>query len=134
MRAVFEQAGLDRIDEELHTGHAEITVRLDSGDSVYVQAHDNGIGRYFVLSRVSYFAPDQIEEEDDILEEYTTSQDNASASSDQDFISFLGDWNEKMEKMEDAPYIHSMFSAYFEMGEKMLDLMMTEMEEDEPLG
>lgn len=134
MRAVYEQAGLDRIDEELHTGHAEITVRLDSGDLVYVQAHDNGIGRYFALSRVSYFDADQTEEEDDILEEYTTGQEESAAAGDQDFIDFLGDWNEKMEKMDEAPYIHSMFSSYFEMGERMLDLMLAEMEEDQPLG
>ena len=74
------------------------------------------------------------EEEDDILEEYTTGQEESAAAGDQDFIDFLGDWNEKMEKMDEAPYIHSMFSSYFEMGERMLDLMLAEMEEDQPLG
>ena len=92
------------------------------------------IGRYFALSRVSYFAPDQAEEEDDILEEYTTGQDGDDAGSEHDFIEFLGEWNDKMEKMDEAPYIHSMFSTYFEMGERMLDLMLAELEEDQPLG
>ena len=134
MRAVFEQSRLDRIDQELETAHAEISVRLDSGDVVYAQAHDNGVGRYFVLSRVSYFAPEQEEEDDDILEEYSINIQKDDQESSYDFADFLNTWNEQREQMDEAPYVHSMFSPFFQLGETMLDMLLTEIEEEEPLG
>ncbi|MBQ7486538.1 MAG: hypothetical protein IJT77_03490 [Clostridia bacterium] len=134
MRAVYEQARLDQIDQELMTAHAEITVRLDSGDSVYVQAHDNGLGRYFVLSRVSYFQPSQVEEDDDVLEEYSTGTEKTQDRANLDFIEFLDTWNAQHEEMDEAPYIGSTFSPFFQMGENMLDLMLADMEEEEQLG
>jgi hypothetical protein len=134
MRAVYEHARLDQIDQELMTAHAEITVRLDSGDCVYAQTHDNGLGRYFVLSRVSYFQPEQDEEDDDILEEYSTSDGKTEDRANLDFVEFLNKWGEKREEMDEAPYVQSMFSLFFQMGENMIDLMLAEVEEDEPLG
>ncbi|MBR1711456.1 MAG: hypothetical protein IJ719_21975 [Clostridia bacterium] len=131
MRAIAEQSRLEQIDETLNIIHSEITCQLSHGEICYVQAHDNGTGRYYVLSRVSYFAPEREEEDEDILEEYHTDADHAQEEdpADQDFFRFLDSWHQVKESSDDAPYIASDYAPLFDMADTLLDHLSGEFEE-----
>ena len=113
----------------IDTFHAEIKVQYN--DSIlYVQAHDNGVNRYYCVSKMSYFM-EQSDNDDDFLEEYSTCSvsNDSNGFQNLEFIDFLENWENRLENKIDRPYYDSLFYEYFEMADRMLDCF--EMEIDE---
>ena len=93
--------------------HAEITLEADDGRLFYVQAHDNGNGRYYALCSQSWFALQQSgEEEEDPLEEYFTNDgDGESPQEEPDFLTLLRPRDRREAPYEDSAYVDSFVRA-----------------------
>ena len=100
--------------------HAEIAVDTEKKGMLYVQAHDNGMHRYYAVCTQSWFALQQSgDEEEDPLEEYTTSGEDAPEEEtrmEPDFSLLL-----KEETRRDAPYEDSEYVDYFVKADRLLD-------------
>ena len=109
MKIISLRACLDD-SRGVNVAHAEAALE----DGLFAQAHDNGAGRYYALTRDSWFAPRGGEDEADPVEEYSTSEDREAE--EPDFLSLL----RERARRED-PYEDSDFAEIFRVTDRLLD-------------
>ena len=112
MRALRDSArGVDVL-------HAEAA--LEGG--LYVQAHDNGAGRYYALTRQSWFLLRETgEEEEDPIEEYAPSGEREAQ--EPDFTALLAGRERREDPFEDSAY-----AELFCKADRLLDDLLEEIE------
>ncbi len=106
--------------------HAEVEV-LSGNRRVYIQAHDNGITRYYSASTASYVHSPE-DSDDQIFEEFTSSGMD-SVEENPDLFDLISKMQEYNRADNEAPYLNSEYSAYYEKADRLLDDLLEEYDE-----